>query len=74
VRADPVQLVAGNDAFGCEDCPVADGAGGDCRSECRCGVAVPAVFLRLEEPLGLTIAVTVRPHAPAKLPAKLPAI
>jgi hypothetical protein len=73
VTTDLVQLVAGTDAFGCEDCPVPDGGGADC----RCGEAQPAVFVPLEEPAGLTVAVTVRPQAsesPARLPAKLPAI
>jgi hypothetical protein len=77
VTTEPVQLVAGSDAFGCEDCPVPDSGRADCRSDCPCGDALPAVFEPLEEPAGLTMAVTVRPRAsepPTKLPAKLPAI
>ena len=75
VRSDPVQLVAGSEAIDCEDCAVAGRA--ECRPGCPCAGAVPAVFIPLEEPFGLTIAVTVRRHAaepPAKLPARLPAI
>jgi hypothetical protein len=77
VTTDPVQLAAGTDAFGRVDCPAPDGGRADCRSDCRCGEAQPAVFVPLEEPIGVTIAVTVRPQAsepPARLPAKLPAI
>ena len=73
VRSDPVQLVAGSEAIGCEDCAVAGRA--ECRPGCPCAGAVPAVFIPLEEPFGLTM--TVRRHAaepPAKLPARLPAI
>jgi hypothetical protein len=71
--ADPVQLAAGTDAFGCEDCPVPDGG----RADCRCDETQAAVFVPLGEPVGLTITVVVRPQAsgpPARLPAKLPAI
>jgi hypothetical protein len=74
---DPVQLAAGIDAFGCDDCPVPDGGRADCRSDCRCDGAQAAVFVPLGEPVGLTVAVVVRPQAsepPARLPAKLPAI
>jgi hypothetical protein len=77
VTTDAVQLVAGTDAFGCEDCPVADAGRADCRSDCPCGDALPAVFVPLDQPVSLTIAVTVRPQAsapPAKLPTRLPAI
>jgi hypothetical protein len=70
---DSVQLAAGIDAFGCDECPVPDGG----RADCRCDGAQAAVFVPLGEPVGLTIAVVVRPQAsepPARLPAKLPAI
>jgi hypothetical protein len=79
VTSGPVQLVAGTAAFGCEDCPVADADRADCRSGCPCGEALPAVFVPLEEPVGLTIAVT-EPSLPSRLPEpqplppKLPAI
>ena len=79
VAAGPVQLVAGADAFGCEDCPVADTGRADCWSDCPCGEALPAVFVPLEEPVSLTIAVTER-SLPSRLPGpqplrpKLPAI
>ena len=69
--SDPVQPAAASDAFGCEDCPVADGDA-DCRSDCPCDQVLPAVFVPLEEAVGVTLATSVRP--PAKLPAKLPAI
>ena len=76
---DPVQLVAGTDVFGCEDCPVADAGRADCRSGCPCGETLPAVFEPLEEPVSLTIAVTEqslpsRLPGPQPLPPKLPAI
>ena len=79
VTTDPVQLVAGTAAFGCEDCPVADVGRADCRPDCLCGEALPAVFVPLEEPVGLTIAVTerslpARVPEPQPLPPKLPAI
>jgi hypothetical protein len=79
VTTDQVQLAAGTDAFGCEDCPVPDGGRADCRADCRCGEAQPAVFVPLEEPVGLTIAVTdqslpSRLPEPQPLPPKLPAI
>ena len=79
VTTDPVRLVAGTDAFSCEDCPVGDAGRADCRTDCPCGEALPAVFVPLEEPLGATIAVTVRSRAsrqeqPQPLPARLPAI
>ena len=79
VATDPVQLVAGTDVFGCEDCPISDAGRADCRSDCPCGETLPAVFVPLEEPVGLTIAVTVRSlpsrlPEPQPLPPKLPAI
>ena len=79
VTTDPVQLAAGTDAFGCADCPVAEAGRADCRSDCPCGEPLPAVFVPLEEPVSLTIAVTVRPlpsrlPEPQPLPPKLPAI
>jgi hypothetical protein len=61
--ADPVQLVAGTDAFGCEDCVVPDAGEARCKSDCTCGDAVPAVFVPLEQRFTLTI-VTVR-HEPS---------
>jgi hypothetical protein len=79
VTTDPVQLAAGTDAFGCVDCPAPEGGRADCRSDCRCGEAQPAVFVPLEEPIGVTIAVTdqslpSRLPEPQPLPPKLPAI
>jgi hypothetical protein len=68
--SDPVQPVAAS-AFGCEDCPVADGAA-ECPSDCPCDQVLPAVFVPLEEGVGVTFAASGR--SPAKLPAKLPAI
>jgi hypothetical protein len=58
---------------------VPDGGRADCRSDCRCAEAQPAVFVPLEEPVGLTIAVTdqslpSRLPEPQPLPSKLPAI
>ena len=69
--SDPVQPVAASDAFGCEDCPVADDDA-ECRSDCPCDHLVPAVFVPLEEGVGVTLAASLRPAT--KLPAKLPAI
>jgi hypothetical protein len=79
VTSDPVQLAAGSEAFGCEDCPVPDAGRADCRADCPCGAALPAVFVPLEEPVSVTIAVTVRSlpsrlPEPQPLPPKLPAI
>jgi hypothetical protein len=79
VTADPVQLVAGTAAFGCEDCPVADAGRADCRADCPCGEALPAAFVPLEEPVSRTIAVTEqslpsRLPGPQPLPPRLPAI
>ena len=77
VTTDPVQLVAGTDVFGCDDCPVAEAGRAECRPDCPCGEALHAVFVPLEEPVSLTIVVSVHPSAserPDKLPAKLPAI
>ena len=74
--ADPVQLVAGTDAFGCEDCVVPDAGPARCKSDCGCGEAVPALFVPLERPVRLIIGVTVR-HDPAGRPVApqlLPAI
>ena len=68
--SDPVQLVAASGAFGCEDCPVADD-GADCRSDCPCDPLVPAVFIPLENGVGMTFTGSAR--LPAKIPAKLPA-
>jgi hypothetical protein len=68
--SNPVQPVAASEAFGCEDCPVADSA--DCRSDCPCDPLVPAVFVPLEDGTDMTLTGSARP--PAKLPAKLPAI
>jgi hypothetical protein len=76
---EPVQLVAGTDVFGCQDCPVPDAGRADCRAGCPCGEAVPAVFVPLEHPVSVTVAVIVR-HLPSRLPEpqplppKLPAI
>jgi hypothetical protein len=67
--SDPVQPVAASDAFGCEDCPVADDRA-DCRSDCPCDPLVPAVFVPLEGGVAVTLATS----GTAKLPAKLPAI
>jgi hypothetical protein len=78
--ADPVQLVAGTDAFGCEDCVVPDTGHARCKSDCTCGDAVPAIFVPLEHQARLSLAVTVPPGpsrllAPPKLLSpKLPAI
>ena len=79
VTTGPLQLVAGTNAFGCEDCPVADTAGSNCRTDCPCDKAVPAVFVPLEGPVSITITVTERvlpPRLPQSqpLPVKLPAI
>ena len=79
VTSDPVQLVAGTDVFGCEDCPLADAGRADCRSDCPCGEALPAVFVPLEERVSVTITVTERSlpsrlPEPQPLPPKLPAI
>jgi hypothetical protein len=79
VTADPVQLVAGTAALGCEDCPVADAGLADCRADCPCGEALPAAFVPLEEPVSRTIVVTEqslpsRLPGPQPLPPKLPAI
>ena len=78
VATGPVQLVAAAGA-GCEDCPVSDAGRTDCGPNCPCLETRPAVFVPLEEPLGLTISVTERllpPRRPGPpvLPAKLPAI
>jgi hypothetical protein len=67
--SDPVQPAAASAAFGCENCPVADA---DCRSDCPCDQALPAVFVPLEEAVGVTLATSAR--LPGKVPAKLPAI
>ena len=69
--SDPVQPVAASDAFGCGDCSVADGDA-ECRSDCPCDHVVPAVFVPLEEGVGVTLATSLRPAT--KVPAKLPAI
>ena len=69
--SNPVQPAAASDAFGCEDRPVPED-GADCPSGCSCDQLVPAVFVPLEEGVGVTFAASGR--SPAKLPAKLPAI
>jgi hypothetical protein len=67
----PVQPVAASQAFGCEDYPVAE-TGAACPADCPCDHLLPAVFVPLEEEMGVTLGVSGR--TPAKLPAKLPAI
>jgi hypothetical protein len=67
----PMQPVAASGAFGCEDCPVGDGAP-ECSSDRLCDQVLPAVFVPLEEGVGVTFATSGRP--PGELPAKLPAI
>jgi hypothetical protein len=71
--ADPVQLVAGTDAFGCEDCVVPDAGPARCKS-----AAVPAVFVPLEHRARLIIGVTGSDEPsgrpPQLLSSKLPAI
>jgi hypothetical protein len=79
VTTDPVQLVAGTDALGCEDCPIDDTGRSHCPSYCGCGDAQPAVFVPLEHQVSLTIRVTVRhepsgPATPQLLLSILPAI
>jgi hypothetical protein len=69
--SDPVRQVAASEAFGCEDCPVADDRA-DCSADCPCDPLVPAVFVPLEDGVGMTLAGSAR--LPVKLPAKLPAI
>jgi hypothetical protein len=69
--SDPIRPVAASEAFGCEDCPVADDRA-DCRADCPCDPLVPAVFVPLEDGVGMTLAGSAR--LPVKLPAKLPAI
>ena len=77
---DPVQLVAGIDAFGCEDCVVPDAGQARCKSDCPCGKAVPAVFVPLKHQVRLAIGVILptgpssSPGAPQLLSSKLPAI
>jgi hypothetical protein len=74
VSDDPVQLAAGSDVFGCEDCAVAGGGRAACRSDCACDDAQPA-SVPLKHPVSVTI--VVRSHAPQPppdLPTKLPAI
>jgi hypothetical protein len=66
-----VEPVAASQAFGCEDFPVAE-TGADCPTACPCDQVLPAVFVPLEESMGVTLGVSGR--TPAKLPAKLPAI
>jgi len=68
---DPVQPAAASQALGCNDYPVAEG-GAECASDCPCDQLLPAVFVPLEEGMGLTLGVSGR--TPAKLPTKLPAI
>src|SRR5262245_43001947 len=73
--ADPVQLVAGTDTFGCEDCVVPDSGRARCKSDCPCGEAVPAMFVPLKHQVRLTIGVILpivpssSPNAPHLLPA-----
>jgi hypothetical protein len=66
-----VQPAAASQPFGCEDYPVAE-TGADCPTACPCDQVLPAVFVPLEEDMGVTLGVSGR--TPAKLPAKLPAI
>ena len=68
---DPVQPAAASGAFGCADCPVAEDSAG-CPSDCPCDQVLPAVFVPLEQGMGVTLSVSGRSRA--KLPAKLPAI
>jgi hypothetical protein len=74
--ADPVQLVAGTDTFGCEDCAIPDAG----QARCKSGKAVPAVFVPLKHQVGLTIGVILptgpssAPGAPQLLSSRLPAI
>jgi hypothetical protein len=74
VTTDPVQLAAGTDAFGCEDCPVDDTGRADCPSDCPCGPAQPALFVPLEQPVSLAVRITVRPFNPPAAPQLLPSI
>jgi hypothetical protein len=67
----PVQPVAASQTFGCEDFPVAE-SGAGCPTDCACDQVLPAVFVPLEEAMGVTLGVSGR--TPAKLPAKLPAV
>jgi hypothetical protein len=69
--SDPVRPVAASEAFGCEDCPVAEDSA-DCPSDCPCDQVLPAVFVPLEQGTDVTFAASRR--LPSKLPAKLPAI
>jgi hypothetical protein len=69
VTTDPVQLVAGTDRFGCEDCPVDDTGRSHCPSDCPCGPAQPALFV---PPVSLTVRFTVRPFNPPAAPQLLP--
>ena len=71
--ADPVQLVSGTDAVGCEDCVVPDDGQAHCRSDCTCGEAVPAVFVPLEHP-GHAHLVTVRQDPSGRPTALAPAL
>jgi hypothetical protein len=68
--SNPVRPAAAS-AVGCEDCPIAE-SGADCTTDWPCDQLLPAVFVPLEEEMGLTLGVAGR--TPAKLPAKLPAI
>jgi hypothetical protein len=73
VTTAPMQLAAGTDAFGCEDCPVDDTGRSHCPSDCPCGPAQPALFVPLEQQVSLTLRVTVRlePASPRATPRPL---
>lgn len=77
--ADSVLLATDFTASSCQDCPVADEGGADCRSDCPCGKLLPAAFPS-ENAFSLSVIVTIRPiplglsSEIEPLPPKLPAV
>jgi hypothetical protein len=62
---------AGSATSGCQECPPADEAPANCRSDCPCDHLLRAAFASFEGSFSLSVLVIYRPLA---LPPKLPAI
>jgi hypothetical protein len=60
----------------CDDCPIPGEGGEACQSDCSCEHLVQATFVAVEDDLGLSVTVVIRPQPSGReaRPAKLPAI
>ena len=69
--SDAVLPATGSRTAACEDCPIPDAGGADCRADCRCSHLLPAAFIVNDDRVSLRV-VVVHPRPAGPLPARQP--